>query len=183
MPEVHAVAAALSRLHWNVELGFELVNANVAVENDDVPEGPLVIVVTGLVVSIDHVKLGGEGSAPATLRERTLNVCEPSVNAEYAFGLVHAANAAASRLHSNVDDGSLDVKANDAVAWFVSACGVDVIVVEGGPVTLHVYEGGLGSRPHALLARTLKVWLPTARLLYEMPLAEHGEKPAPSSWH
>ena len=95
-------------------MGFELVNVNVAVANDDVPEGPLVIVVTGFVVSIVHVKLGGEGSTPATLLERTVNVCEPAPK-EYDVGLVHERNAPPSILHWNVDDGSLDVKANDAV--------------------------------------------------------------------
>jgi hypothetical protein len=88
---------------------------------------------------------------------------------------VHAAKAALSRLHSNVAAESLELNANWADVLFVSEAGCVVIVVEGGPITVHVYDGGAGSGPQLLTARTLKVWLPAASAVYEMPLNGHAE--------
>ena len=78
---------------------------------------------------------------------------------------MHAANAPASSLHSNVAGDSFAVNENDALVLFVSAGGFAVIVVSGAPVsTTHVWVAGVGStRFAASLARTLNVWEPSAR--------------------
>src|SRR4051794_24058229 len=54
----------------------------------------------GAVASIVHALLAGVGSTlPALSVARTLKVCGPGANPEYACGDVHAANAAWSSWH------------------------------------------------------------------------------------
>src|SRR3954468_1516902 len=77
--DVHAANPALSRLHLNVEFGSDDVNVKLALAIATVPDGPLVIVVSGAVRSTVHVRVAGVGSRfPTRSRTRTLKVCGPS---------------------------------------------------------------------------------------------------------
>ena len=63
-----------------------------------------------------------------------------------------------SRKHSNVEPVSLLANVNVAVESIVSSGGKPVIVVTGGPSTVHVYDAGVGSwLPEASTARTRNV--------------------------
>ena len=76
---------------------------------------------------------------------------------------MQAANAAASRRHSNVAPGSL-VKVNDADVLFVVPVGPPVIVVSGAAVeTVKLRVAADASvLPAASRARTLNVYVPSA---------------------
>ena len=86
----------------------------------------------GAVRSTMNVALAGEASVPPLLDARTWKVCEPSASDAVVYGDVHAANAAASTLHSNVApvDG-VAVNAKVGVSSVVGLVGADVIVVSG----------------------------------------------------
>jgi len=127
---------------------------------------------------------GEESVLPAPSTARTRKVCDPAPSPVYVCGLVHAANGAASRLHSKVAPVVSDVKSKVAVVSFVGPAGADVIVVSGAVVsTVQVRVAGVGSTfPAISAARTSKVWLPSESALYAFGL-EHGENGAPSSLH
>ena len=82
--------------------------------------------------------------------------------ARYVLGDVHAANARASSLHSNVA-GSLAENLKVAVAALVRARGADSIVVLGA-VTSIIHDREAAPRfPAASLARTTIAWPPSRR--------------------
>ena len=85
---------------------------------------------------------------PAASVARTENVCSPSARVPTTYGDVHAANSAASSLHSNVEFASLDENVNGLDA--------DVIEVSGAAVsTVKVRVAGVWSMfPAASVART-----------------------------
>src|SRR5437899_10420441 len=73
--------------------------------------GLVVMVVSGAVVSMVQVKLAGVASMfPAGSIARTWKVWLPAASALYLFGLVHAANAPPSSLHSKVLPALVAVK-------------------------------------------------------------------------
>jgi adenine deaminase len=78
---------------------------------------------------------------------------------------VQAAKTPASSLHSKVLLASVDVKLKLALVLLVVAAGLAVIVVSGAVVSMvQVKLAGVASvLPTASVARTWKVWLPTAR--------------------
>jgi hypothetical protein len=81
--DVHGEYAVPSRLHWNVELGFELVKEKVALASDVVPLGPAVIVVRGGAVSMVQVRVAPmESVLPSASVAYTLNVWLPSARLE-----------------------------------------------------------------------------------------------------
>src|SRR5262249_18187600 len=96
-------------------------------------------VVSGTAMIV-HVEDAGDGSVPTALTARTWNVWLPSARLEYACGLVHAANAAPSRAHSNVAPIGFDVKVKLALVLAVGDVGDDVIVVSGSDATPYVAE-------------------------------------------
>ncbi len=77
---------------------------------------------------------------------------------------MHAANAAASRRHSNVAPGFRLVKVNDADVVFVVPVGPLVIVVSGAAAsTVNARDAGVASTlPAASMARTRNVYEPSA---------------------
>src|SRR5688500_17521774 len=113
-----------------------------------VPDGPSVIVVSGGVRSIVHVRVAGLGSKlPVASRTRTANVCTPTSSPPYSAGDVHAANAEPSIEHSNVAPGpaSGDRNVNVADGLTVAPIGPDSSVVSGVLVsTDHVWIAGDG---------------------------------------
>jgi len=93
-------------------------------------------------------------------------VCVPSARLVYVTGVVHAEKPAPSRRHSKVDPGSFDARSKVALVEDVFAGGSAGPIEETGGVVsiVHVYEAGLASVfPAASVARTWKVWLPSAR--------------------
>src|ERR687895_763868 len=102
---------------------------------------------------------------PAASFARTEKVCDPVARPVYAFGLVQAAYAAVSSLHSKVDPVSGERNWNVALVFVVDDCGPELITVSGGVWSIvHVWTAGVGSTlPAASFARTRKVCEPTAR--------------------
>src|SRR5262245_55757878 len=125
------------------------------------------IATVGLVRSTVQRASGGEASrAPPGAIARTMNTCAPSASPLSACGDVQAANAAPSRLHSNVAVARLAVNAIVAAPLFATTPGFCVIVVTGrGPLTAHWYVAGLESRCPPATARTANVCEPSARPL------------------
>ena len=69
---MHAAYAAASRRHWNVEPSSVAVKLKVGVLSLVVLDGPLVIVVSGGVVSTVNARVAGVGSVlPAGSMART----------------------------------------------------------------------------------------------------------------
>src|SRR5688500_17433636 len=111
---------------------------------------------------------------PSASVARTSNVWVPGSSAGvprsmsgYMTGDSHSANAAPSRLHSNVGSMSVAVKVNAAAASDVDAGGWDTIVVSGGTATVHSWSAGVSSTsPFWFLATTSNVWAPSISPLY-----------------
>jgi hypothetical protein len=114
-----------------------------------------------------QVSLAGLASVRPFADARTANVWLPTPRPLYDFGLVQAANAALSRLHSNVEPAWSAVNANVAVVAVVEPIGVDVMLVSGatGPPlpTVQLSVAGVASVPFDVAARTRKVCVPFAR--------------------
>src|SRR3954449_8012092 len=112
--DVHAPHTPPSSRHSNVAASLA-PNVKLAVVAVTVPDGPPVIVVSGAVVSTVQVRDAGDASTlPAASVARASNVCVPAAT-ETAEGEVHAAHAAPSRRHWNVEPLSVEVNANEAV--------------------------------------------------------------------
>ena len=75
---------------------------------------------------------------PEPSTARTSKVCEPVVRPEYCFGLVHAAKAPPSRLHSNVTPDSASVKSKLALIELLEVGGAEVNDGVGGAVRSRV---------------------------------------------
>ena len=98
---------------------------------------------------------------------------------------MQAPKLAPSRLHSNVEPGSVVEKSNVAPVAVVSARGsLGPIVVSGAVASIvQAYEAAVGSTfPAASTARTWNVCAPSARLEYDCGVAQ-PLKPAPSRLH
>ena len=96
------------------------------------PAGPeLNVTVGALVLTVNVCAAGVASVLPAASVARTWKVCEPSARAAVVRGDVHAANAAASTLHSNVDPASVAPKAKVGVVSLVGEA-IGVSVVSGG---------------------------------------------------
>ena len=101
---------------------------------------------------------------PAGSLARTWKVWDPLGKAVYVLGLVHAAKAAVSSLHSKVEPASVAVNVNVAVFGLLLPLGPPVIVVSGAVVSMvHVALAGNASvLPTASFARTENVCDPVA---------------------
>jgi hypothetical protein len=186
---VQIANAAPSSEHWNVVASAEL-NVNVALELADGLLGELLIATVGGVLSTNQVNVAGVASTfPAPSFARTVKVCVPCARPVYAFGLVQAANASASSLHSNIAVESGDANTKVAVlalvpsggVWVPLLTGPDEIVVSGAVVSIvHVKLAGEASTfAAASFARTWKVCDPSASPLYAF--GEEQEVKAPVS--
>jgi hypothetical protein len=111
----------LSILHWKVandspvKLKLTLV---VVVQAGDAAGPDVITGATGGVRSTSHTHEAGELVPvldPDTPTASTWKVCDTADSPLYAFGLVQAANAAASSLHRNVALLAFVVNENDAV--------------------------------------------------------------------
>ena len=99
-------------------------------------------------------------SASVALTEK---VWEPSASLVNDWGEVHAAHAASSSLHSKLAPAS-ELKEKSAEVEVVSAAGWEVMVVFGAVVsTLQLRVAAVPVLPAASVARTWKVWDPSAR--------------------
>ena len=97
--------------------------------------GFLVIVVSGAVVSTVKLRAAGVASRlVAASLARTENVCAPSGRVLVVNGLLQAANAAASTLHSKVAPASLE-NPNVGVGSAVGPLGPESIRVSAGVVS------------------------------------------------
>ena len=122
--------AAPSSEHVKDPLGSEDVNVKVADVLATSPAGPLAIVAEGAVVSIVQVNDEGVGSTlPAWSVERTWNVWLPSGRPVYEIGVLHAVNAAPSRLHEYVTTSPYAEKVNVALEEALNAGGPELIRV------------------------------------------------------
>jgi hypothetical protein len=131
-PDSHGANGAPSSEHWNVDVSIVEENVNVAdVDATHAPAvGPDRMAVSGTVDVTDHARESGVGSwFPAASVARTANVWPVGARFEYDAGLEHAANAAPSSEHWNVDAGSVEVNENCAVVDVVVSGGPSVIVV------------------------------------------------------
>src|SRR3954469_24910904 len=124
-----------------------------------------VIATVGGPRSIDHVWLSGVASLfPAASVARTSKVWLPSASAAVVCGLVQALQLPPSTRHSNVEPASDEWNVNAGVAVLSSAGGAESIVVSGAVRSIvHVSVAGVASVfPAGSVARTSKVWLPSA---------------------
>src|SRR5438128_7044753 len=132
-----------------------------------------------------HVKLAGVASTlPAGSVARTWKVWLPSASALWLCGLVQAANAAPSSLHSKVLPALVAVKLKLALVLLVRTGGLAVIVVSGAVVSMvqvKLAVGGATCRAGSL-ARTWEVWLPADSALWLWGLVQAANA-APSSLH
>jgi hypothetical protein len=129
--DAHASHIAASRRQSKV-LDSLAPNENVALVRRVRSRGPPVIVVSGAAVSTVQVHSAGVGSRSwPTFLARTSNVCCPSARLEYVAGETHAANAAPSSAHSNLDPGSSEEKRNVALVLLLRSGGPESIVVAG----------------------------------------------------
>src|SRR6266496_3923271 len=126
---------------------------------------------SGAAVSTVKSREAGVGSVlPAASVARTRKVWAPSARALAGVcvspGPEQAPNGSESKRHSKLAPGS-EEKPNDGEALVVSPEGPESIVVSGGAVsTVKLREAGVGSvLPAASVARTRKVWEPSARAL------------------
>jgi hypothetical protein len=134
--------------------------------------GTAVIDVCGATVSTVNDRVAGDESVfPAASVARTATVCAPSVSAAVVHGLVQLVDGLESTRQRNVDDVSLEVKANVGVLSFVGPFGPEMILVSGrvvsggGAVAVFTVTGrvaGVGSvLPAASVARTATAWSPS----------------------
>lgn len=183
----------LSSLHLNVEPGSLELKTNFALWLKVIFFGPLVMVVSGGVVSDGpgtatvNVRLAGVGSAlPAASVATTANVCAPLASGAVVTGDEHGEYAAPSTLHWKVDPASLEVNANVAVGVVIvdPSAGPEVIVVSGGVAsTVNVRVAGVGSGlPAGSVATTEKVWAPSDNGPIESG-ERHGAEAPPSMEH
>ena len=159
--------APLSTRHWNVEPGSFAENSKVGVALLDGSAGTTVKELSGATVSTVHVWAAGLASTlPAASVARTENVWLPSERRPIVSGLEHVAQAPASTRHSNVEPGSLAENSKVGASSLDGSAGTSSSVVFGAAVsTVQVWEAGVASvRPAGSVARTWKVWLPSARL-------------------
>jgi hypothetical protein len=169
----HAVAAAPSREHVTA-VALAALNANVAVVEDVVDDGPDWIATVGGGVTV-HANESDADRAPADAV--TANVCGPTASDEYVTGLAHAVGAAPSSEHATaVAFAALNAKV--AAVALLEGAGPDWIFTVGGAVTVHENESDAESEPDDAL--TANVCWPAARPEYVTGL-EHAEAAAPSS--
>ena len=137
------------------------------------PPGPLGLTLQVCVAAVASV-------LPAASVAQTPNAWDPVDKPVWVWGEVHATRGAPSRLHWNVELGSLEVNAKDALFDVDVAGGPDVIVVSGGVVspaggvvsTVHVWLAGVGSAPFWSEARTWKLCVPTESPVYDTGLVQ-----------
>src|SRR5438128_10472786 len=104
-----------------------------------------------------HVKLAGVASTlPAGSVARTWKVWRPSASALLLCGLVQAAKAAPSSLHSKVLPALVAVKLKLALVLFVTRRSSDLIVVSGAVVSMVQVKlaGDASTLPAVSIART-----------------------------
>lgn len=147
---VHGAHEPESSLHSNVAGLSVDVKPNVGFGVFDGSDGVTEKLVSGGVVSTVHVCVAGVPSLlPAASFARTSSVCGVSERPVKVTGSLHAAQPAASRLHSNVASGSSDEKSKVAIGEFVGFAGPETMVVVGSAVSRTVVV--------VLLARALAV--------------------------
>jgi hypothetical protein len=188
---VQGLNRALSSAHSNVAFGSDAEKSKLAPVLVVVGSGPLTIEVSGGVVSgggsIVQACTAGEASVlPAASVARTRNSWPPIARPEYSCGGVQGLNRALSSAHSNVAFGSDAEKSKLAPVLVVVGSGPLTIVVSGAVVSaadsiVQAYSAGDGSvLPAASVARTAKVWRPSATPAKVAGLL-HGVRAASSS--
>ena len=139
--EVHAAQAPPSIRHSKVEPASVAVNAKVGVLSFVGPDGPVVISVSGGVVSgaaTVKVRPSGVWSVfPAGSVARTSKVWSPTASVAVVCGDVQTAHGPSSTRHSNVEPVSVEVKAKVGVLSLivVPLAGPLVMVVAGAAVS------------------------------------------------
>jgi hypothetical protein len=156
---VHVVKDAPSSAHLNPEPDSDDVNVKVADVRFVVAGGLPVIVVSGAVVSIVHVRLAGLGSTlPAASVALTWKVWLVAARPVYVRPLVQEVNVAVSSAHWKVEPDSVDVNVNVAPVAFVGFVGLPVIVVSGACVSIiHVQVVAGPVLPAVSIASTANV--------------------------
>jgi hypothetical protein len=156
----HADHAPASSRHSNDAVPSVLENASDAAALFDGLAGVLVNDVGGAVTSTVNARCAGEPSTfPAGSFARTSNVCAPSANDAYAFGLAHAPHAPPSMRHSKLAVPSVLENSSTAEVLLVGSAGPLVSVV-GGAVTSTVNArcaGEPSTFPAGSFARTSNV--------------------------
>jgi hypothetical protein len=96
---------------------------------------------------------------------RTRKVWSPSASPARLSGLVHAPQAPPSSRHSNEEPASSEENSKVGAALELGSLGATSMVVSGAAEsTVQAKLAGVASRlPAASLARTAKVWPPSAR--------------------
>src|SRR5262249_17140814 len=115
---------------------------------------------------------------------RTRKVCPPLARLLYCCGLVQAASALPSRLHSKRTAVASPLKLKLALRLVLGSLGPLLIVASGWlALTVQLALAGVRStKPRLSIARTRKVWLPLLRSLYCCGLTHDWYTP-PSIWH
>ena len=117
---------------------------------------------------------------------RTLKVWLPSARAgETVSGLEHVFQLPLSMRHSKVEPDSLELKAKSGVVLFDGSDGLLPMLVFGAVrSTVQLLVAGVPSvLPAASVARTAKVWLPSARAGESVSGLEHEVQLPPSTRH
>ena len=184
-PDAHGAKAALSSEHSNVAVVSGELKVNCATGFVVEDGGPELIVVFGALVSTVMERLAGVWSRlPAGSVARTRNVCAPLDRDDVVNGDEHEVKEAVSTEHWNVEPVSVDAKANVGVESLVGPLGPEVNDVSGASVsTVKLRVAGLWSVfPAASVARTSKVWAPSARTAVVTGETQPA-KAAPSTEH
>ena len=129
------------------------------------PDGWVIEIGGAPVSTVQVCEAGVPSVLPAGSVARTSNVWLPSTRGPTVAGLAHGSQSMPpSRRHSKDEPGSLESNSNDGDALLEGLPGTVVKVVSGAAVsTVQAYEAGVGSvLPAPSIARTSKVWLPSA---------------------
>jgi hypothetical protein len=178
--DMHAANAPLST--WQaIAVASVTVNARVGVLSLVGFGGPLVIVTTGGVVSTLQL-LVSVAVLPAASVACTVNWWPPSPRAEIVRGDVQTASGPPSRLHASATAPPPEVNAKVAVVELVAAGGPLVIATVGATVSIVQLNDAVAALPTGSVARTVKVWLPSARLLVSNA-GVHATNAPPSTAH
>jgi hypothetical protein len=160
---VHASKAPASRRHRNetpASASAKLTDALVAFVCEGGPES--IVGSGGGVRSIVHANVAGEpvpALDPAGPSARTWNVCEPAASGPGELvGLVQAAKAAPSSLHSKVAFAASAPNAHVALCELVGFAGPLVIDADGTTIDHPYVVSGLVCPDFT--ARTRNVWAP-----------------------
>src|SRR5882724_1488986 len=137
----------------------------------------------GSLVSRCHVHVAGVASVlPAASVARTSKVWSLSVRPGTLCGLVQAANAPPSMLHSKVEPGSVESNVKAGAATFDGSDGFVRIVVLGAVRSTSTFRIAVAGWPALSVATAARAWVPSAAGIDQETLYGPGAGTVPSGF-